>query len=42
MDLSNTFYPEKQIVPYIKVTQDRCVLEINVDVQGAAVFVRRV
>ena len=29
MDLSNTFYPEKQIVPYIKVTQDRCVLEIQ-------------
>ena len=29
MDLTNTFYPEKQIVPYIKVTQDRCVLEIQ-------------
>ena len=29
MDLKNTFYPEKQIVPYIKVTQDRCVLEIQ-------------
>ncbi len=29
VDLSDTFYPEKQIVPYIKVTQDRCVLEIQ-------------
>ena len=29
MDLSNTFYPVLQIVPYIKVTQDRCVLEIQ-------------
>ena len=28
-DLSHTFYPEKQIVPYIKVTQDRSVLEIQ-------------
>lgn len=29
MDLTNTYYPVKQIVPYIKVTQDRCVLEIQ-------------
>ena len=29
MDLDNTFYPEKPLVPYIKVTQDRCVLEIQ-------------
>ena len=29
MDLSDTFYPEKPVVPYIKVTQDRCVLEIQ-------------
>ena len=29
MDLSDTFYPEKQLVPYIKVTQDRTVLEIQ-------------
>ena len=28
MDLSDTFYPEKQLVPYLKVTQDRTVLEI--------------
>lgn len=28
-DVSNTFYPEKPIVPYIKVTQDRVVLEIQ-------------
>lgn len=29
MDLKNTFYPEKPLVPYIKVTQDRVVLEIQ-------------
>ena len=29
MDLSNTFYQDKPIVPYLKVTQDRCVLEIQ-------------
>lgn len=29
MDLDHTFYPEKPLVPYIKVTQDRCVLEIQ-------------
>lgn len=28
MDLDHTFYPEKPLVPYIKVTQDRCVLEV--------------
>ena len=28
-DVSNTFYPEKQVVPFIKVTQDRVVLEIQ-------------
>lgn len=28
-DLSHTFYPEKPLVPYIKVTQDRVVLEIQ-------------
>lgn len=28
-DLNNTFYPEKPLVPYIKVTQDRVVLEIQ-------------
>ncbi|MCR5669905.1 MAG: TIGR03960 family B12-binding radical SAM protein [Butyrivibrio sp.] len=28
LDLSKTFYPTKPIVPYIKVTQDRFVLEI--------------
>lgn len=29
MDLTNTYYPDKPLVPYIKVTQDRCVLEIQ-------------
>ncbi len=29
MDISNTFYPEKPVVPFIKVTQDRVVLEIH-------------
>ncbi len=29
MELSNTFYPDKPLVPYIKVTQDRVVLEIQ-------------
>ena len=29
MDLSNTFYPKKPIVPYIKAIQDRVVLEIQ-------------
>lgn len=28
-DLSDTFYPEKPLVPYIKATQDRIVLEIQ-------------
>lgn len=28
MDISNTFYPEKPIVPFMRVTQDRVVLEI--------------
>jgi radical SAM superfamily enzyme YgiQ (UPF0313 family) len=29
MDLTDTYYPEKPIAPYLKVTQDRCVLEIQ-------------
>ncbi len=29
MELSNTFYPEKPLVPLVKVTQDRVVLEIQ-------------
>lgn len=29
MDLTDTYYPDKPLVPYIKVTQDRCVLEIQ-------------
>ena len=29
MSLSDTFYPDKPIVPFIKVTQDRVVLEIQ-------------
>lgn len=28
-DLSNTYYPDKQVVPFIKCTQDRVVLEIQ-------------
>ncbi|MBD5396357.1 MAG: TIGR03960 family B12-binding radical SAM protein [Lachnospiraceae bacterium] len=28
-DVSNTYYPQKPVVPYIKVTQDRVVLEIQ-------------
>lgn len=29
MDLSDTYYPDKPVVPFIKVTQDRVVLEIQ-------------
>lgn len=29
MDISNTYYPSKPVVPFIKVTQDRVVLEIQ-------------
>ncbi len=29
MDLSDTFYPQKPVVPFIKATQDRAVLEIQ-------------
>ncbi len=29
MDVSNTYYPEKPVVPFIKATQDRIVLEIQ-------------
>lgn len=29
MEVSNTYYPKKPVVPYIKVTQDRVVLEIQ-------------
>lgn len=29
MDVTNTYYPMKPVVPYIKVTQDRVVLEIQ-------------
>ncbi|ROR29273.1 radical SAM family uncharacterized protein [Mobilisporobacter senegalensis] len=29
MDVSNTYYPERPLVPYIKATQDRVVLEIQ-------------
>lgn len=28
-DLSNTYYPEKPVIPFIRVTQDRVVLEIQ-------------
>ena len=29
LDVSNTYYPEKPVVPFIKATQDRVVLEIQ-------------
>ena len=29
MDITNTYYPEKPVVPFIKATQDRVVLEIQ-------------
>ena len=29
MDVTNTFYPEKPVVPYMKATEDRVVLEIQ-------------
>ena len=29
IDLTDTYYPEKPLVPYLKVTQDRAVLEIQ-------------
>lgn len=29
LDLSNTYYPKKPLVPFIKVTQDRVVLEVQ-------------
>ena len=29
MDVSNTYYPDKPVVPFIKATQDRVVLEIQ-------------
>ncbi len=29
MDVTDTFYPKKPVVPYIKATQDRVVLEIQ-------------
>ena len=29
MDVTNTSYPEKPVVPYMKATQDRVVLEIQ-------------
>lgn len=29
MDLTNTYYPMKPVVPYVKITQDRVVLEIQ-------------
>ena len=29
MDVTDTFYPEKPVVPYMKATQDRVVLEIQ-------------
>ena len=39
-DLSSVRYPEKPLVPFIKVTQDRVVLEIQA-VSGVAVSVRQ-
>lgn len=40
-DVSDTYYPLKPVVPFIKVTQDRVVLEIQRGASGAAVSVRR-
>lgn len=40
-DVSNTYYPEKPVVPFIKCTQDRVVLEIQRGVFVDAVFVRQ-
>ena len=40
MDMSKTTYPERPIVPFIKVTQDRVVLEIQRDASGAAASAR--
>ena len=41
MDVTDTVYPMKPVVPFIKATQDRVVLEIQGDAPGDAVFARR-
>ena len=42
MDMTNTFYPKKPLVPYIKATQDRVVLEIQRGCIRGCRFARRV
>lgn len=38
MDVTDTVYPMKPVVPFIKATQDRVVLEIQGDAPGDAVL----
>lgn len=38
MDLTGSVYPEKPVVPFIKATQDRVVLEIQRGVSADAQF----
>ena len=40
MDLTDTYYPRKPVVPFIKITQDRVTLEIQRGVSEAAVSAR--
>ena len=41
MDVTDTVYPMKPVVPFIKATQDRVVLEIQRGCTRDAVFARR-
>lgn len=41
MDMTDAVYPEKPVVPFIKATQDRVVLEIQRGCTAAAVSARR-
>ena len=40
MDMTSATYPEKPVVPFIKATQDRVVLEIQRAVSADAVSAR--
>ena len=40
MELSDTYYPKAPVVPFIKATQDRVVLEIQRGASADAVSVR--
>ena len=42
MDMTDTYYPTKPVIPFIKVTQDRVVLESREAASAAAVSVRPV